>query len=272
MRPLALVVENDTGTRKLLDVLLSRHGCDVDVAVNGLDALLLLERIDYDLTIFDLLIPGAGGVELLDWLRVNRPASLPRAALLSSAPPAQFRSVQDAFAEVRMIRKPFELRDIIELAERALRTPHEASLDPVRDFTRRSISAGAKAGVLVRNSGGELSLVHQFGYQEATIAAWFPLAANDPFPLCRCVSDARPLWFASLTEAAAEFPQLLPYCQQNDSFALASVPLVRDGEVIGAAGWAFREPHLFDEREQRAFLTIAAAAAAALQTTAGVGA
>lgn len=265
MRPLALVVENDPGTRKLLDVLLTRFGCEVDVVANGHDALQLLGAIDYDLVLVDLLIPGASGLQILEWLRAERAGSLDRTIALSSSSPKRLSEVQETYPEVRIIRKPFELQDVIDAAQIA-RRDERTDLSVLTQFARRSITAGAKAGILVRKDGSEISLVHEFGYGQAAMRRWFPMSPNDPFPLTMSVRDGHPRWLASLAMAAPDFPSLAPLWQENQSRALASVPLVRNGVIIGAAGWSFRETHPFDEKEQRAFTAIAEDAIAAIET------
>lgn len=265
MRPLALVVENDSGTRKLLDVLLTRFGYEVDVVANGLDALLLLESIHYDLTLLDLFIPGASGAEILEWMRTERPAALARAIVLSSATPAHMVRVQNAYPPVRTIRKPFELSEITAAVETTAQTREHKLTAPHHAFSRRSIVAGAKSGILVRRDDAHISLVHKFGYGGQAVEKWFPLSPDDPLPLCISIRDGQPRWLDSLKAAAAEFPQIVPALQQHQSLALAAVPIVRGGAVIGAAGWTFREPQLFDAREQQAFLTIAADAVAMLE-------
>jgi len=264
MRPLALVVENDSATRRLLDVVLSRLGCETDVVGNGLDALLLLDTIDYDLAVLDLITPGASGAEILEWLRTTRPAMLERTIVLSSATPTHLTRVRDAYPPVRTIRKPFDLAELIEAVSSIETVPERADLPAGDEFSRRSITAGAKAGLLVRCAGEHLQLVHNFGYRADQITKWFPMAHSAPFPLCTCVRDGKPQWLASLSAAAAQYPSLAPVWQQYQSLAVASVPLLRNGVVVGAAGWTFREPHLFDESEQQAFIDIAASAASAL--------
>jgi CheY-like chemotaxis protein len=266
MRPLALVVENDSGTRKLLDVLLTRFGCEVDVVANGHDALQLLASVDYDLVLVDLLIPGATGLEILNRLREERPGALDRAIVLSSSSPKRIAEVQETYPQVRIIRKPFELQDVMDAAQVARRTGEQRVLPVTTQFERRSITAGAKAGLLVRKDGSEISLVHEFGYGGAAARKWFPMSPNDPFPLNMSVRDGHPRWLASLAMAAPDYPALAPLWQQNQSRALASVPLKRNGVVIGAAAWSFRETHPFDEQEQRAFTAIAEDAIAAIET------
>lgn len=266
MRPLVLVVENDAGTRKLLDVLLSRQGCEVDVVANGLDALLLLEKVDYDVAVLDLITPGASGADILEWMRTERPPALDRTVVMSSVSPQHLLRVQNAYPPVQAVRKPFELPQIVAAVETALhRRQTRAALTASDAFTRRSVTAGAKAGLLVRSNGDEVLLLHEFGYRGYDVQSWFPLSVNADLPLCTSVREAAPQWLTSLNKAAARYPSLVPVWKHNQSFALASVPVVRNGTVIGAAGWTFREPKPFDQLEQLAFTSIAEEALAAFQ-------
>lgn len=266
MSSLALVVENDESTRKLLDVVLTRQGYEVDAVVNGTDALVLLGAIDYDMIVLDLFVPGASGAEVLQWLQSRRAAAVERTVVLSSAPKKHLDEIQERFPSARVLRKPFELHELIDAAASARRGRGEVSVSATDRFARRSIVAGAKAGLIVRKRGGEISLVHEFGYPAHLAEQWFPLSADSPLPLSKCVREGQSQWVASTTLAAPEFPQLASVWQTNHSRALATVPLIRDGIVVGAAGWSFREPRAFDEREQREFTAIALDAAAVLDS------
>lgn len=264
MSSLALVVENDDSTRKLLAVVLNRFGYEVDAVVNGKDARVLLGSIDYDLMVFDLMVPGASGEELLDWLRKHRPDAIERSLVLSSVPRLHFEQVRDWYPKARVIRKPFELHELIDFAKAVRREGSDVSISTAGRFARRSIMAGAKAGLVVRMSGSDISLIHHFGYEPSEVEPWFPLSPSAPIPLCKCLREGHPQWLASLTAALPEFPHLAQIWQSSHSHALATVPLIRDGQVVGAAGWTFREPQTFDEREQRAFTAIAEDASALL--------
>lgn len=265
MRPLALVVENDSGTQRLLSVLLTRLGFQTDAVAHGSDALVLLETIRYDLAFLDFFLPCTSGAQVLEWLKTNRPDDLQRTVMLSSAFPPVNARLQQEFPRVLVLPKPFDLDDVIAAANAVKPEAERADLTTAQDFARQSVTAGAKSGVVIRNDGADLSLVCAFGYAPAAINHWFPLHVSDPYPLTVSVRDGRPRWIASLKSAASEFPKLEPVWRQNGSAAIASVPVVRDGVVIGAAGWTFREPQLFDEAEQRAFLDIAAGAALAIE-------
>ena len=64
-----LVVDNDDRIRELLKAFLSREGFRVTVAPGGEAARKLLEGFDFDLAVFDVMMPGEDGVSLTRWLR-----------------------------------------------------------------------------------------------------------------------------------------------------------------------------------------------------------
>jgi len=256
MKPIALVLDRDAGTRKLLDVLLTRFGYEVDRIGVTEDAIALLDRIDYDFVLSD-------DEEVASWLAKHREDALARMMILSSATEAQFARMNAEWTRVRIIRKPFELADVIEAsqaaAKRPRRTPHGCEM-----FWRASAINGAKSGVLVRREGDSIVPVTNYGYEPGAIDPWFPLFVQDPYPLCAAIRHARPLWMASLVKTQ-EYPLLSAVWQQNNTRAIAVVPVMRDGVVIGAAGWTFRDTQRFSETEQRAWTVIAQAAAALVE-------
>jgi CheY-like chemotaxis protein len=264
MKPLALVVENDAGTRKLLDVLLTRIGIEVDLTGNGSDALLLLENTDYDMLFMDLMLPGASGFEILTWIASARPDALSRTVVLSSASEAQLAVVRTTFPSVRALRKPFELSDVFAAAQAETANRAGRTWTAIEQFRRRSILAGAKAGVLARLDGERVEVVSWYGYPPGLVESWPQMNVHDPFPLCTTIRHQRPVWLASLTTVRNEYPILASVWERSRSRALATVPLQRDGRVIGAAGWSFREPRLFSDSEKETLLAVAAAATPAI--------
>ena len=260
MNPLALVLENDAGTRKLLDVLLVRNGFEVDAVASGAHALLLLQRIEYAAIFVDLAVPTVSGTDIVRWIARERPEALERTVVVSSAAPRQIQEVRDTWPAVRVYRKPFELSEIIGVAQSVLAghvTRAGVNMES-DDFVRRSVVAGAKAGVIVTTDGATVDRVLDFGYAPGLAASYFPMNVEAPVPVCGVIRNAQPIWLTSRQLAASEYPQLEPAFRSNQSHALAAVPLLRDGHVVGAAGWTFAEPRLFSDAEQRAFATIAA--------------
>jgi CheY-like chemotaxis protein len=264
MKPLALVIENDSGTRKLLDVLLTRAGLEVDLVPTGSDALLLLANVRYDVLFINLLLPGMSGMQILDWIGREQPRTLARSIVLSSATERQLHLVREQWPQVRVIRKPFELGDIIESAQAMTARREERVPSFTEDFCRRSVRAGARAGVIARRNGSRVEALHAFGYTRGEGESYFPLSLDAPFPLCAAIRNAAPVWLASLTLADTEYPLLKPVFEKYESRALAAVPLVRSGYVLGAVGWSFGEPRHFTHAEQQPFLSIAATVAEGL--------
>lgn len=257
MKPLALVIENDSGTRKLLDVLLARSGFEVDMVSNGSDGLTMLENVHYSVLILDLLIPGKSGTEILQWLGRERPEMPSRTVVLSSSSPARLQAVREEWPGIRTIRKPFELGAVVEAAAEASVGSVRREPTPVENFCRHSIRAGAKAGVIVAATDGQVNPVLAFGYDPEIVKRFFPMSVDSAYPLCSSIRTAQPVWMASLTSAGAEYPVLQPVWSEHESRALAVVPLLHAGRAVGAAGWTFREPRLFNDREQQLFTAIA---------------
>jgi len=257
-----MVIESDGSTRRLLEVLLARFGYDVDAVATGSEGQLLLESFDPDVLLLDRLVTGIGSLEILAWIAANRPAAIARTIVVSGAPEHDVCRVGEQFPGLTVIRKPFELSDVVDAANAACARIERRRRSFTEEFCRQSILAGAKAGLLVTSDGRDASLLCRFGYPPGMAEAYFPMSLAEAFPLCASMRHARPVWFASIAAVSAEYPLLTPIFERNQSRALAVVPLLRGGAVIGAAGWSFREPQIFDEDQKRRLTAIAETAAA----------
>src|SRR5438094_677509 len=109
MKQLLLVVENDSSTRRLLEIFLRRESFDVDAVATGNEALLLLERIDYSAVLLDLLIPGRTGRDVLAELAARRAGVLERIVVISAGTEMHLRDVRGRHPAVAVLRKPFDL-------------------------------------------------------------------------------------------------------------------------------------------------------------------
>ncbi len=112
-----LVVDDEPGIRQVLDRLLSREGHQVMLAADGGEA---LERIDeaedpFHLIFSDLRMPGVGGEELLETLRERTTSYEGRIVFMTGDVTA--REVGRIMGETRipMVRKPFDISEILEL-------------------------------------------------------------------------------------------------------------------------------------------------------------
>jgi len=68
-KPLVLVVDDETGILRLVDLVLTNNGFRVITADNGLEALRLAEQRRPDLVILDIRMPEMGGMEVMRRLR-----------------------------------------------------------------------------------------------------------------------------------------------------------------------------------------------------------
>jgi CheY-like chemotaxis protein len=260
MRLPVLVVEDDLATRTLLRVVLNRAGFEVDVIGSASDVMTLLSEVTYSALLFDLYMHGVSGHELLALLAVTQPKMLPRVVVVSSAPKQDLERIRRLFANVRVIRKPFELEELIAAvsdAAGATATPPQRNV-PV-EFCRRSIISGAKAGVVLTpaSDGLHFDLAFSYGYSKAMLEPFVPAVIDSPYPVCLAYRHGRAIWLASLSAASSEYPTIAPVLQANQSHALAAVPLVFDGRTVGVVGWSFREPRPFESEERRHFEDIA---------------
>ncbi len=64
-----IIVEDDVDLRETLGRALSREGYQVSFAGDGSEAISLVTKRPYDLAIVDLVMPGMGGIRMLEELR-----------------------------------------------------------------------------------------------------------------------------------------------------------------------------------------------------------
>jgi signal transduction histidine kinase len=105
--PTALIADDESALRDLLDTLLSRLGFEVTIASDGADALAKSGGIDrLDLVVCDLRMPHLDGLELSRRIRDTHPAAA--ILMITGAPP----TTPVADRNLRILRKPFEWRDL----------------------------------------------------------------------------------------------------------------------------------------------------------------
>lgn len=102
----ALVVDDDSSTRLLLQKFLSRSGYEVETANHGGEAVALLERSDYGVVMLDLMMPIMDGHGVLDFLRDKRPSQIGR-VIIVTAYPRQLSKTELGVGAV--VSKPFTL-------------------------------------------------------------------------------------------------------------------------------------------------------------------
>jgi CheY-like chemotaxis protein len=108
----ALVVDDNESIRRLVHKLLERDGIVVVEAVDGVEAVSLLAAEEFDVILLDLMMPRAGGFEVIDQLAKTRPDMLRRIIVMTAAAGLV---KHEALRRVRRtVTKPFSISDLLD--------------------------------------------------------------------------------------------------------------------------------------------------------------
>jgi DNA-binding response OmpR family regulator len=104
-----LLVEDDPGIRRFLELVVGRGGFIFDSAVDGAEALRLLKKNSYDLMLLDLMLPRFSGFEVIAALRKMK--ARPAVIVVTS------NEANDLDPEIiaSIVRKPFDLTELMTL-------------------------------------------------------------------------------------------------------------------------------------------------------------
>lgn len=113
VKPGILVAEDDTVTRRMLEVMCASWGFEVTAAADGLTAIEALEREGApSLALIDWMMPGADGLEVVRRARARRP-SQPLYAIMVTARGGRDDVIRGLLAETDdYVAKPFDHREL----------------------------------------------------------------------------------------------------------------------------------------------------------------
>lgn len=117
-----MIVDDDPGIRRALQLLLSKAGYRVTQARDGLEALRLWRDHGGDLVITDLHMPEKNGIETIVELLTHTPG-VPIIAMSGGGQTMRLDLLGSAtlLGRVLTIEKPFTLAEMLALVKRALR-------------------------------------------------------------------------------------------------------------------------------------------------------
>jgi len=112
-----LIVEDEKAINDLVEMNLTEAGYDCTCAYDGLQAADIIEKERFDLILLDIMLPGANGYELMDYIK---PLEMPVIFLTAMG------SVQDRVKGLRLgaddyLVKPFEIVELLARVETVLR-------------------------------------------------------------------------------------------------------------------------------------------------------
>lgn len=116
-----LVVEDERPISNLIKINLTRAGYDCTCVYDGLAAVDALDEKPFDLVLLDIMLPGADGYEVMEYIA---PLEIPVIFLTAKA------SVVDRVKGLRMgaddyLTKPFEIIELLARVESVLRRYHK---------------------------------------------------------------------------------------------------------------------------------------------------
>jgi|GEM_PF-714041 len=254
----ALVVEDDPGIRLLITTVLQRSGFRTTAVEKGQAALDAVTREFYDVIILDLLMPGMNGFEVLQRLEGSSPDSLRRVIVLTAVNPVSFKQFKVEERVFRLLRKPFDLEELISAVSACLNQQHRVAEAAggflgIRVASEAVCAKAALVGV-VDPSRARLDLVWSFGYPSLVLEPFNPIPLTPSTPMGISVIEKRGVWVHSLNEVEASFGTLLPILRKNGTNALAAVPIMARGIPTGSIGWSFAQPQTFGPEQQKVLL------------------
>jgi DNA-binding NtrC family response regulator len=119
-----LVVEDDPGIRRTLQIALSQAGYQVIEAEDGREAMRLWHDQGADLVITDILMPDKNGLEVILELQTLSP-STPIVVITDGGRTKQIQLLEEnakLLGAIRAVAKPFRLEEILVVVEQELST------------------------------------------------------------------------------------------------------------------------------------------------------
>ena len=117
-----LIVDDDDRIRELLKEYLARAGFRVTAASGGAAARKLIGTLDFDLAVFDVMMPGEDGFSLTRWLREQRgPSARTPVLMLTAMGEASDRIEGLKLGADDYLAKPFEPEELLLRIEAILR-------------------------------------------------------------------------------------------------------------------------------------------------------
>jgi two-component system response regulator PilR (NtrC family) len=113
-----LVVEDETGMREFLEIMLSKDGYQVDTANSGEEGLEVYRRQKPDLIITDVKMPGMSGLDLIREIRSIDPDAFIIALTAYASADDAARAVREGAYDY--ISKPFQIEDLRNVIRNAL--------------------------------------------------------------------------------------------------------------------------------------------------------
>ncbi len=278
--PVILVVDDDPGIIRMLQVTLQRRGFDVLTASSGQEALELVDREPVDLVLLDIMMPGLNGLEVTRALRARPEEERVPVIILTARDTVRDKVTGLELGADDYMTKPFNGEELVarirvqlRLAgmDRAIRRQNRelAGLNAVAVAVGRSLDVpeilgaslermteveGVAAGAVVvwEPEREILTLAVERGLPPALRTAWYeqPLTTSPWGAIFKEPGSGLLEDLAAAPDPALRIEAGGPYGNH------ACVPLSAKGQTLGLVHLLSRAPHRFGAEEMRFFAAI----------------
>ncbi len=157
-----LIVDDEKPICDLIDINLSAAGYYCKAVQDGLEAISLIEREQFDLILLDIMLPGADGYDIMEYIR---PLKVPVIFITAK------HEVKDRVKGLKLgaedyLVKPFDVVELVARVEVVLRRFNKTARilqagDVMVDIEARKVTRGGKPVVLTNKEYGLLVLFIQ---------------------------------------------------------------------------------------------------------------
>ena len=117
------MVEDDSAIRKLVSMVLRRDGYEVDIASDGLEAVVKLGVAEYDVIVLDLMMPRLDGFTFLNDFAREDPDRLRKVIVTSAASPRVIRERMER-VPFDLLPKPFDIGELVQRVRACIDAQH----------------------------------------------------------------------------------------------------------------------------------------------------
>jgi len=150
-----LVVEDDNDINQLLCNIIRKSGYVPQPAYSGTEAMIYLERSEWDMVLLDLMLPGMNGEEILEKISKQNPIPV---IVISAKLEQQTKIEALRTGADDYITKPFDIEEVAARIDSHLRRARRMTQPPQpKKLTYKDISVDTEAKTVMVN-GCELTL------------------------------------------------------------------------------------------------------------------
>ena len=124
--PVVLVAEDDAAIRKLICAVVRRQGVDVVSASDGSEAIARAQEGPFDALLLDLMMPNQSGWAVVQELSAAQSPLLSKTVVITAA---SDREIGDLPGQTRVLRKPFDLRELVRTLRETVGMPPDELSD-----------------------------------------------------------------------------------------------------------------------------------------------